>query len=402
MKNNKKLYIIIGILGVLLILLGGFLVYDKILNNENSNEKTSSGNETLVSKLNINKDWIYNADYNLPTDKESYYGYSDHSKLISAKDLVVPYININSNDAKQANKEIYQLYETLINDFNTNSKEEINFTLVEYKSYINNNILSVVIITESAGTWNSKHEYYTYNFDLTNGLKLSYEDVYKIAGFNSEDIDLKVEDSITTVMKKKLENYQYSNEENFAMYNNGSIDNYKKAISNKNLKYFLSNNMELNIIFELNLNKIFASPDYYEIITISSKIQLPKWAEYLLDQNITKIEVINRTCTVEDNKINTSSETITKEQLKNILTKMTASKLIKHYYGGMGGPCLGDIVVKYNNQEVSLFLFRYIRTNDEKINTYLEEEKYEIKKDYESDYLFMYDWDPSYINTIIK
>lgn len=153
-----------------------------------------------------------------------------------------------------------------------------------------------------------------------------------------------------------------------------------------------------------NNNQVENNNNSEEIDSNSNKDNenLPKWAKYLLEQNITEIEVVNRTCTVENDKINESSETITKEQLENILTKMTESKLIKHYYGGMGGPCLGDITIKYNNQEVSLFLFKYIRTNDEKINTYLEEENYEIKKDYESDYLFMYDWNPTYLDTILK
>ena len=100
MKNNKGLVIITIILGVLVVLMGGYIVYDKVLNQNNNSE--SKENKNSVSKLNSSKDWVYDADYNLHTNKESYYGFSDHSKLISASDLVVPYINIDSDDAKKS------------------------------------------------------------------------------------------------------------------------------------------------------------------------------------------------------------------------------------------------------------------------------------------------------------
>lgn len=105
MKNNKGLVIITIILGVLVVLMGGYIVYDKVLNqNNNSESKENKESKNSVSKLNSSKDWVYDADYNLPTNKESYYGFSDHSKLISASDLVVPYINIDSDDAKKQTK----------------------------------------------------------------------------------------------------------------------------------------------------------------------------------------------------------------------------------------------------------------------------------------------------------
>ena len=129
--------------------------------------------EREESELFYRRKYKCNATLDLPTNKESYYGFSDHSKLISASDLVVPYINIDSNDAKKANKEIYELYENLIKKFNENLKDEIWFTLVEYKTYTNDNIISVVITTESSGTGPTIYDYYTYNFNLNNGKILN-------------------------------------------------------------------------------------------------------------------------------------------------------------------------------------------------------------------------------------
>ena len=146
-QKNKVLIVLVIVLLFVILGLGGYIVCDKVLNknqieNNNSNTQNYNGNSgnknnsNLALKIDSTKDWVYNADYNLPTNKDSYYGFSDHSKLIKASDLIVPYININSSDAKKANQEIYKLYEQLINKFNENLKEEIWFTTVEYSSNI--------------------------------------------------------------------------------------------------------------------------------------------------------------------------------------------------------------------------------------------------------------------------
>lgn len=252
MKNNKGLVIITIILGVLVVLMGGYIVYDKVLNqNNNSESKENKESKNSVSKLNNSKDWVYDADYDLPTNKESYYGFSDHSKLISASDLVVPYINIDSDDAKKANKEIYELYENLIKKFNENLKDEIWFTLVEYKTYTNDNIISVVITTESSGTGPTTYDYYTYNFNLNNGKLLSYKEAYNITGFTESNIEDKVIRVITDAL---MEIYLGSTEEKYSDFytdNNKNSNNYKTSVDNDTIRFFIDENKKLNIIVTL-------------------------------------------------------------------------------------------------------------------------------------------------------
>lgn len=254
-KNNKLLLSLTIFLGVLVIILGGYITYDKIIkqeeinnqNNENlNNENTLDNiNSGTILKLDNNKDWVYDASYNLPTNKESYYGYLDHTKLISASDLIVPYININSNDAKNVNQEIYKLYEELINKFNENLKEEVWFTLVEYKTYLNSNILSVVITTELAGTSVPVYEYYTYNFNLNNGKLLSYKELYKNLGYNDEDIENKVKQSIIKILKEK--SFEDENSKN------NSINNYKDSLKDNSIRYFLNEDKKINITVNLSI-----------------------------------------------------------------------------------------------------------------------------------------------------
>lgn len=204
---------------------------------------------------------MYDADYNLPTNKESYYGYIDHSKLIRASDLVVPYININSDDAKKVNQEIYRLYKDLINKFNENLKEQIWFTLVEYKTYTNDNIISIVITTESAGTAPAIYNHHTYSFNLETGKLLSYNDAYKIVGFNEVIITDKVTQAVTNALRK-----HYYNSDDFDSYNNKSINNYNTSVSNNTIKFFIDENKKLNIIVILEYP---AGPGQFDtIITI--------------------------------------------------------------------------------------------------------------------------------------
>ena len=214
---------------------------------ENVNE-SNNNNENSILKLDANKEWIYDANYNLPTNKESYYGDSDHTKLIKASDLVVPYININSDDAKNINQEIYKLYEDLINKFNENLKDEIWYTLVDYKTYTNNDIISVVIITESSGTDIPMYNYYTYNFNLKNGKLLSYNDVYKYVGIIDEEITDKATQAVTNALIN-----EYSNGDDFDIYNNKSINNYKTSVSNNKIRFFIDENKKLNIIVTLEI-----------------------------------------------------------------------------------------------------------------------------------------------------
>ena len=237
MKN-----VLITVLSIIVIGLSALLVYDKFIKTDDKKENNTVENNALISKIDNTKDWVYNADYNLPTNKESYYGFSDHSKLIRAKDLVVPYININSIDAKNANQEIYNLYAELIKKFNDNLKDEIWYTTVKYQTYLSNNIVSIVIATETAGTDVPLYEYYTYNFNLEGGKLLSYNDIYQKLGYSADSINVVARGAITSSLRELY------NQSDFDDYNSQSINNYTNSVSNNTIKYYVDSNGKLNIV----------------------------------------------------------------------------------------------------------------------------------------------------------
>lgn len=262
-KNNKFLIITTIILCLLVVLMGSYIIYDNFNDNQNNNKENQNNNisNNSIAKLDNNKDWVYSANYTLSTDKESYTTTS--GELVSVKNLIVPYINIDTSEAKSVNTEIYKLYESLIDEYNIISKWENPASTIkaEYNTYINNDILSVIIITTITGTDVPLYKYYTYNFNLINGNLLSYEDVYKINGFNANNIDDKANQAITNYMKK-----EYSFIPDFDTYNNMSISNYKASINNNKINFFIGENKKLNVIVTLNIP--VGREEFDQIITI--------------------------------------------------------------------------------------------------------------------------------------
>lgn len=247
----KKIIFIIAIVLVGIPLITG-------CTKEEINESKKEKEATKVGiKIDKDKPWVYDADYNLPTEKESYMGYADELKEVKASDLIVPYININTDDAKKANEEIYEIYKHLIEIFNSNAKTGTWFTEVEYKTYENDNIISIVIITTSEGTAVPVNNYYTYNFDNENGTLLSYEDVYKALGYTSLNIETKVKETI----KSELNKYGDSNS-----YVEESIANYNKSITDEKIAYFIDGSKKLNI--EVTLSVPFETGSLVKLLTL--------------------------------------------------------------------------------------------------------------------------------------
>ena len=278
-KKNTGLYVLIAILCVLVLALGGYIVYDKTQNDKSSTttttDTTNSNANTLVSKLDNTKDWVYDAEYTKNVTADSY---STGYKTYYSKDIVVPYININSSYANNSNSEIKKVFDDAIKAYNDGVSNKVTYVdECGYKKYINSDSLSVVL-TYGVGATDVVHpKYYTYNFNLKTGNQLSYEEAYSIAGLNSSNIDSKVENAITKIMQDKLKDLKdpqkdtgdggyYPDGTNFNTYNNESISNYKKSISDNTLKYFLSDNGKLNIVVKLSIPA--GTGEFDTIITI--------------------------------------------------------------------------------------------------------------------------------------
>lgn len=268
-KDNRGLIILVCFLCVLVLSFGGYIVYDKIQNNKNTkidsanNSSNSTNTNSLVSKLDDTKDWVYDAEYTKNVAADSYK--TDFDETYYAKDIVVPYININSSYAITVNNDIKKVFDDVIKSYNDGVSDKLTYVdECGYKKYVNDNRLSVVL-TYGIGATDVIHpKYYTYNINLKTGNQLSYEEIYNISGLNSSNIDSKVENAITKVMQDELKDLKdpqtdtgdggyYPDGTNFDTYNNESISNYKKSVSNNTLKYFLSDDGKLNVVVKLSI-----------------------------------------------------------------------------------------------------------------------------------------------------
>ena len=258
LRKRTILKSILLIIVVCLILSGAYFLNNKlnIFNvgnngaNNGNNVTTTQKSEKLVSKIDDTKDWVYDAEYQKNVDAESY---STNFKEYFAKDIVVPFINVNSSYVSDSNSEIKNVFEDAIKTYNTGVSDKITYVSeCGYKKYANDNSLSVVLNYSVGGMDYTIPNYYTYNVNLKTGNKLSYEEIYTLAGFDSNNIDSKVEEAITKDLKERLDNVP-GGEPDLDTYTTQSINNYKNSVSSNTIKYFLSDNKKLNVVVTLSV-----------------------------------------------------------------------------------------------------------------------------------------------------
>lgn len=177
--------------------------------NNTSKNGTNNSKTSNSKKIDESKEWVYNAEYTkenkeIHTENETL----GNKTLETDKDLIVPYININSEDAKKANKEIKEVYEEKYSEFgeylSKSSDGELkaySCPLLEYKVYENQNILSVVLYnTERMVVTNSslgsKELYiYTYNFNLDTLEAATLDEMAVLCKFSSgSEVNKKIKD----------------------------------------------------------------------------------------------------------------------------------------------------------------------------------------------------------------
>ncbi len=259
MKNNKGLKVWLILFILLSLGLGGYIVYDKVLKVRPINDKQEEAvqNEEIdgdkVCKLEEDRDFIYDAPYEKNVHANSYT--TIYNNTYYAKDIIVPFINIDSEYVKSSNNEIKTIFDSVIEIYNKGVQDKESYVdECNYKKYTSDDLLSVLVTYGVGATDIVNANYYTYNIDLKTGEKLTFEEVYKLVGFNSSNINNKVEEAITKVSKEKMSSFALDSEvTDFSTYTTTSINNYKKSLNNNSLKYFISEKGKLNIIVTLNI-----------------------------------------------------------------------------------------------------------------------------------------------------
>lgn len=266
---KKSLLVIFLIL--VLILTGCNKNKDGRNNNPIDNEQQTAIDNKLVSKLESEKDWVYDADYVKNASAESYM--TEFNETYYAKDIVVPYINVDSPDAKLMNLEIKAIFDSLIETYNEGFKDSLTYVdTCEYKYCINDNILSGVLTYSVGATDVPLLQYYTFNIDLKEGDKITYKEAYRSVGFDDSNINFMAKSAITREMSERVENILSTTEAE--EYINASKDNYQASIQNDDIKFFIDNHEKLNVIVTLSIPAGQGSFD--TIITVENDKQATK------------------------------------------------------------------------------------------------------------------------------
>ena len=254
-----------------------YIVIDRKLREDKTIIYDNSVSKEDSIKIDSSKDYVYDASYDFDFLKDSYYA---NGRLINKSDIVVPYINIDSDAAKAANEEIAKLYNDLGETYNDATEKEIFYRVSKYDYYKVDNILSVVVTVTAGGTDVPIEYYYIYNFSLKDGSLMSYSDVFTAAGLDFNNISSRVQSAITATMQDRLKNLKdhtkdtgdgayYPEGTNFDTYNNESYKNYVVSVNNGTIKYFIDSNKKLNIIVTLSIPSGRGSFD--TIITVEKK-----------------------------------------------------------------------------------------------------------------------------------
>ena len=246
-KSNKGLVVLIIILILMVLGLSGYLVYDKFITkntkitNEEKETKTSTidnGNKKILKK-DESKEVVYTL-YSVNIEKV-------FGKFVSN----IPNINIDSIYAKKVNGEINSLIYSMgyDNNYDENGIKCKDFcSLIQYKYYLNDNILSLVVY-EDGQTDPLSHTYYTYNIDIYTGEEITNKDLVKLKNIDVNDFSTKLSNTFKDAYSfdKYYPENQYGKE-----FKSLATQTYNETVDLKNCSIdnpmFLNENGELNVI----------------------------------------------------------------------------------------------------------------------------------------------------------
>ena len=225
------------------------------------NSETTEG----LAKINEDNEWIYDAEYTKKDLEGKSYKSSVTTETYSLEDIKVPFINIDSEDANEANEELKKLFDQAVKLFEEElDGDQASYVLVSYEKVVNDEYLSVLVKTEVGGEEEIPNSvYYTYNFDMNTGNKLTYDEVYDIVGISEDEIEEKAEEAITEEFKYRFKGLAEGYESDLEEYSEKTVEDYKETVSDETIKYFIDEYEKLNIISNF---KIPTGRENYEII----------------------------------------------------------------------------------------------------------------------------------------
>ena len=262
MKNQKLIFILVGAFCVLALIAGIYAQFfvgssnnNNIQNPDNNinNEIKPKTQEEIKSQLNslftneiISNDYDETNIQKRDASKGIVYSAYDIQKQEGNYELDVhlPVINIKDSVATDFNKMTQSIFANKASDILNNKYTEKVIYSVDYISYVNDNILSLVIkSTLKQGNNPQRVIIQAYNYNLETGEKVQLVDVLAKRNIIQSDCQNKIHEIVT----KAQEEAQVLVQSGYTVYNRNLSDSMYQ-ISNIST-FFLGKNEELYIIF---------------------------------------------------------------------------------------------------------------------------------------------------------
>ena len=171
-------------------------------------------------------------------------------------DFKIPYFNINSENAKKYNQQIKSLFKDKSESvLSSTSRKNIIYN-VKYKAYENNNILSLVILSElKEGESNERIIIQTYNYNLQTNEMVSINDIIKEKNINIANANNRIKNEINNSQEQNLKLAELG-------YNVTIRDTSKEEYKIENAtEYFLGENGYLYVIYAYGNNDFTSELD---------------------------------------------------------------------------------------------------------------------------------------------
>lgn len=254
-KNTKQkaLYVVIVIICIIVIGVAVYLQFFKeeklgvifgiTEENDDYSELESNFNSVFTNDFEVLDD----TQINVKKIEENDILFSKFSKEIQKGDytinVVIPYINIDEDIPKKFNVEIQNIFKSKAESIMLSTDEKIVYT-VNYKAYIRNDILSLVIKSELKENDNKQRIIVqTYNYNLKENREETLEEILNMKSIKVEDADNKIRNTI----KMKQDKNKNLSDLGYNLYQRDYTSNIYDI--NNSSQYFLGKDGNIYVIY---------------------------------------------------------------------------------------------------------------------------------------------------------
>ena len=156
--------------------------FTNIFTNNLTKENMYTGE---IKKIRENEDIVFSA-YNVQEQKDNY--------IIN---IQLQFFNINSDTAKEINKELTKSFKEKSEQIMKSNTEEKKIYTIKYKAYVTNEILSMVILSElKEGNNNQRIIFKSYNYNLATNKQVDINELIQLKNIDKTNANKKIKEEI--------------------------------------------------------------------------------------------------------------------------------------------------------------------------------------------------------------